>query len=484
MSLRTGSVFLLTTLAALAFLGLAPFTAHANPAQFTLFGRIISPAGWGFTSGTVMSPGPDLTVLPGESVTLSLTSADSAFHNWGVDYNNNGSPDAGEPLSNTFGSSGTTFTFTATTLAGTYNYHCFIHPGPMVGKFIVQDVVVPDFTISANPTTVGPINVGAQGTSTIAINPVNGFSGRVDLTSRPSAGLTANVNPTFVSGGSGTSTLTVSASAPGSYTVNVTGTSGPLSHQVRVSVDVVGPDFTISANPTTIGPLNPSVQGTSMITIGSVNGFSGSVDLTTSPSAGLTANVNPTTVPGGSGTSTLTVSAGAVGSYTVTVSGTSGPLSHSVVVTVNVVAPDFSLSAASNISFSQGSTGSFTVNLQSLSGFLGNVALTATITPAGPTVSPSSTTVALAQGGVGSFVVTVSAVGGVYSTVSVGVYTVRVTGVSGSVSHSVDVAVNVTSQGGPGVGNVPLYYLVGGVVAVVGAAAAVVFLVRRGRSKK
>ncbi len=68
--------------------------------------------------------------------------------------------------------------------------------------------------------------------------------------------------------------------------------------------------------------------------------------------------------------------------------------------------------------------------------------------------------------------------------VPVGDYTVRVTGVSGSVSHSVDVTVTVTSQGGSGVGNLPWAYVIGAVVAVIGAAAVAVFLVRRGRSKK
>jgi len=68
--------------------------------------------------------------------------------------------------------------------------------------------------------------------------------------------------------------------------------------------------------------------------------------------------------------------------------------------------------------------------------------------------------------------------------VSAGVYVVRVTGVSGSVSHSVDVAVTVTSQGGFGVGNLPWTYVIGVVVAVIGAAAIAVFLVRRGRSNE
>src|SRR6266849_6829178 len=71
-----------------------------NTAIFTLFGRINSPAGWGFTSSSVASPGPDIRVLQGETVTLTLNSGDGVPHNWGVDYNGNGVIDPGEPLSN------------------------------------------------------------------------------------------------------------------------------------------------------------------------------------------------------------------------------------------------------------------------------------------------------------------------------------------------------------------------------------------------
>lgn len=230
-------LFLLAVFASFAFLGCSPLTGHANPASFTLFGRIATPAGWGFTS-TVMTPGPDLTVAPGEAVTLSLTSGDTPIgHNWGVDYNNNMRSDFGEPLSSTFSSSTTptNFTFTATTTPGTYHYYCFIHLGAMVGRFMVLG---PDFTIGANPATLGPLNNGTQGSSTINVSSISGFTGTVDLTVAPSSGLTANVNPMSIPGGSGTSRLTVSAASAGSYIIVVTGTSGSLSHEVTLSVSV------------------------------------------------------------------------------------------------------------------------------------------------------------------------------------------------------------------------------------------------------
>src|SRR2546428_7440647 len=107
-----------------------------NPASFTLFGRVNAPAGWGFTSSSVASPGPDIRVVQGETVALTLNSDDGVSHNWGVDYNGNGISDLGEPLSSSFSTS-TTLTFAATSKPGTYTYWCFIHKGAMTGRFIV-----------------------------------------------------------------------------------------------------------------------------------------------------------------------------------------------------------------------------------------------------------------------------------------------------------------------------------------------------------
>ncbi len=474
---RALPLFLLATLATFAFLGFAPSAGHANPASFALFGRIFpNPGGWGSTSTNIMTPGPSLTVVAGESVTLSLTSVDGASHNWGVDYNNNQFSDSGEPVSPIFISSTTptSYTFTATTTPGMYTYYCFVHHGPMVGNFIVQD-----FSISANPASVGPLDVGAQGTSTITISQLSGFSGTVDLSTSASPGLTASVNPTSIGGGSGTSTLTVSASAAGFYAVNVTGTSGILSHRVTVIVNVAQPDFSIDASPTSVGPLTVGVQGTSTITISSFNGFSGTVDLTTSPSTGLSASVNPVSVMSGSGASTLTVSAASGGSYSVVVTGTSGLLSHQVTVSVSVLGPDFSITAdPANIGqIGTGVNGTSTINLAGLNGFAGTVSLTVSVSPSGLVASLSASFAPVAPGNGNVVVLSVS--GDV-----AGNYTVRVTGTSGSKSHFVDVTVTVTPQNTLSDGNTSLYYVAGGVAAVVGAAAAAVFLFRRGRAKK
>ncbi len=98
-----------------------------------------------------------------------------------------------------------------------------------------------NFSISANPTTLGTVGRGSQ-TSIITLQSLNGFSGNVALSSSSSpSGVTLGLNPTSVtltSGGTATSTLTVTATGittPGTYTVAVTGIGGGLAHATSVS---------------------------------------------------------------------------------------------------------------------------------------------------------------------------------------------------------------------------------------------------------
>ncbi len=346
------------------------FQARASPASFTLYGRINTPAGWGFTSSTVASPGPDLIVAPGEAVTMSLTSGDSFNHNWGVDYNGNGFIDDAEPISSNFGSTGTTYTFTATTTPGTYRYWCFIHKGPMFGNFIVQSPAVPDFSISAGAATPASFVAGNSATSTITLTSLNSFAGSVNLaasTTAPVTGVTFSfsMNPvTLTAGGTGTSTLTISTatSTPvGTYTITVTGTGtgGSPSHSATTAVTVVGPDFSVSSSPTTLSIVQGS-SGNSTITLTSLNGFAGSVTLGVGVyPTGPAASVSPVSVAlssGGTGTAVVKISTSAgaysstaTGPYTITITGTSGSLSHPATVSITVTSSNSSPLGVGNI---------------------------------------------------------------------------------------------------------------------------------------
>jgi hypothetical protein len=94
-----------------------------------------------------------------------------------------------------------------------------------------------DFSLSAAPTSV-VITQGSGGTSTITVNPVNGFTGSVTLSATAPSGVTAGFSPDPTTSNS-TLTLTAGATAAtGTFTVPITGTSGSLTHQTSVSLTV------------------------------------------------------------------------------------------------------------------------------------------------------------------------------------------------------------------------------------------------------
>lgn len=80
--------------------------------------------------------------------------------------------------------------------------------------------------------------------------------------------------------------------------------------------------------------VNSGTSGNSTIAVTNVNGFAGSVDLVATSSTDLYCTLIPTRIMGGPGNSTLSCSGLTAGNYTVTVTGTSGTLSHAVVIGV------------------------------------------------------------------------------------------------------------------------------------------------------
>src|SRR5205807_841017 len=141
-------------------------------------------------------------------------------------------------------------------------------------------------------------------------------------------------------------------------------------------------------------------SGTSTITVTALNGFSSSVGLSvTGCPSGATCSLQPTSVIP-TATSALTVStttSTSTGTFTVTVTGTSGSLVHTttVALTVNPASvPNFSLSLhdAPPI-FTQGGSGTSTITVTALNGFSNSVALTVTGCPSGATCSLQPTSV-------------------------------------------------------------------------------------------
>src|SRR5437763_2094527 len=113
----------------------------------------------------------------------------------------------------------------------------------------------PDFSLSASPGSLSVVQ-SSNATSTIIVNPLNGFTGSVSLSaSGLPAGVTATFNPSSTTGSS-TLTFTANATATlGTSTVTITGTSGALTHTTTISLTVNSvnpPDFTISVSPATL----------------------------------------------------------------------------------------------------------------------------------------------------------------------------------------------------------------------------------------
>ena len=281
----------------------------------------------------------------------------------------------------------------------------------------------PDFTMSASSPSA--VNAGQSATSTITVTAVNGFAGTITLTDAvPSALTCGTISPSTLVG-SGTASVSCSASAGGTYALTVTGTSSSLTHSAVGTFTVRQADFTITAS--TPAAANVGQSSTTTLTIAPLNGFTATVALTDTVPNGLSCgNVSSTSITG-SGTATVSCSATNSGSYTLTITGTSGSLTHSTTTTFNF--RDFTMTASSPASVSPGSSGTSTITLTALNSFSGTITISDTI-PSGlscGSLTPSSVS--------GSGTATLSC-----SSNSQGVYTVTVTATSSSLTHKATAA--------------------------------------------
>ncbi|HME05731.1 MAG TPA: S8 family serine peptidase [Bryobacteraceae bacterium] len=261
----------------------------------------------------------------------------------------------------------------------------------------------PDFTFAASPVSVSAIAGNSAG-STLTISALNAFNGVVGLTaSGLPAGVTASLAPASVTG-SGTSVVTLTtanSTTAGVYSIAIQAVSGNLIHTATVSLTVLVPDFTFTASPAAI-VLPPGGSATSSITVGSWNGFTGSINLSTSAlPAGVTGSFSPPVLNNGSGVSALTLvaSAGApAGFFTVTVQGASGNLLHTTPLAVTLQ-PSFLLPP--NVSLLPGSSIPYPVSLPAPAPSSLYVTLTSsdtstvTVTPANVLIPAGSTTPSL-----------------------------------------------------------------------------------------
>lgn len=288
------------------------------------------------------------------------------------------------------------------------------------------NLAVQDFSLAA--TAPATIVSGNSTSSTITVTPANGFSGDVNLTcsSGLPAGASCSFTPSPVTGGSGTSTLTISttsATPVGNSTITITATAGSLTHTTTVSLAVQ--DFSITAIPVV------GTNGEFTVTTTPINGFAGNVSL--SCTSGLPTGANcsfvPSQVTGGAGASILTITttigtspSGSTppGSYTVTITATSGAVTHTTTVTLNVQAapvPDFSFSAGapSAATINAGTSDTSTITATAQNGFAMDIALTCSVAPV-KTLGPSCNfNPAKITGGNGTSTLTISTTAAVAS---------------------------------------------------------------------
>lgn len=307
----------------------------------------------------------------------------------------------------------------------------------------------PDFSLSASPAGVTIVQGGVGGTTTVTVNPANGFNSSVGLsvTSPLPSGVTASFNPNSTTGNS-ILTLTASATAAtGSVTVTISGTSGSLAHTTSINLTVNAappvPDFTLSASPTSLTIVQGGASGTTTISVHPLNGFSGAVGLAVASvlPSGVSAGFNPNPTTGNSVLTLTASSAAAIGTVTVTVTGTSGTLTHTASFTLNVnpsaPAADFSLSASpGSLSVSRGNSVTSTISVSKLNGFSGTVSLTAASLPKGVTASfnPSSTT--------SNSTLTLKA----NNNASPGTATITIKGVAGALTHTTNITLTITRR--------------------------------------
>ena len=160
-----------------------------------------------------------------------------------------------------------------------------------------------------------------------------------------------------------------------------------------------GADFFLQGTPLNPSSVVPGRSSTSTITVGTLNGFSGTVDLTcvvtpvqTTGMPTCQASPSSVTPPAAPSLTVTNVSATPPTLYTVTVTGASGGLTDQITLNVTVLAvtPDYTLTvttplAPSSVHAGSGATG--TVTVTPINGYTGNVtlscsAITPTSTPA------------------------------------------------------------------------------------------------------
>jgi uncharacterized membrane protein len=302
-----------------------PSTASAAPGSSTNYTVSVTGSPSGTFSGTVSLSVSGVPPRTGSSFsTTSIT----------------GSGNSTLTLSPHHNAKDGTYTLTITGISGSLSHSVQV-------TFIIGAAPSPSFTLAASPSSV-TVTPGSAAGYSITVSPSGGFNSNVTLsTSTLPGGVSATFgsNPVSTSGGSASTSLslaTSTATTAGTYPITITGSGGGVTASTQVTLVVQSSggsgDFTISVTPSslTVGRKSSVAY---IVTVGALNGFSGTVNLTLTGLPGRTSYSFSTSTIAGSGTSTLTITTSGnppAGSYTLTVTGTSGTLSHSASASLTI----------------------------------------------------------------------------------------------------------------------------------------------------
>jgi hypothetical protein len=208
-----------------------------------------------------------------------------------------------------------------------------------------------DFLVDCDPMSL-ILTQDSNATSICTVTSVDGFASDVELAGswlgpQPSGVAFTLPSPVSPPPGRGVSLSLIVSAGPaasiGTFTLQVNGTSGSLTHKLDLEVTIAAgvADFTLTTTPSYLA-IAPGGTGTSTITIQSLGVFFSPVTLTVSGApqdVTFVFGTNPVTPPiGKTATSVLTVqlSGAPQGTSTVAIVGTDGSLTRSTTLTVQI----------------------------------------------------------------------------------------------------------------------------------------------------
>lgn len=275
----------------------------------------------------------------------------------------------------------TTMTIAAAADASPGNYTLTIKgsSGQLV-RTTTTTLTVSSFRISVSPNS-RTVTAGQSTFAIVAAEAINGFNQAINLSAEvpQESSLTAEFQTTSIRPGEIDSTSITIRSAQtspgGTYTIKIKGTTGQLVKEATIQVTVTVPgSFTLSANPTS-QTVNSGSSTSFTLTVIGTDGFSQPVNLSLAAEGGLGASLSQATVnPNNSATLTVNVPAAtAAGSYKITVTGSSGQITQTVLLTVNVVLPNRapSLQAIADVTLRAGETRTVQVSADDPDGNVG-----------------------------------------------------------------------------------------------------------------